>query len=175
MASSGPPYAIEHPITAADAVEAARLARRTMMRVGKAIGAVVMAIGIVALVLFDWFIGVTVLAVGGATLGTATLPHLDRWLAGQQLRGVVGGRARSVIDADGINFENPQISGRIAWSSLTHLLENDRVLVLMRDRALVAYIPTSALGASRDEIVAFMRDRIAPTGPDSVAVGGRTV
>jgi hypothetical protein len=149
MASAGPPYVIEHTLTAADVVEAGRLARRGLMRVGRLIGALLLVVGALLVVVVDWLIGVVAMGAGAATLWTAAFPTVDRWLAGWQLRGVLGGSASSVIDAGGIDFVNPHLSGHIEWSNLTHAVENDRILLLMRDRTPVAYIPVSALGDSR--------------------------
>ncbi len=92
MASAGPPYVIEHTLTAADVVEAGRLARRGLMRVGRLIGALLLVVGALLVVVVDWLIGVVAMGAGAATLWTAAFPTVDRWLAGWQLRGVLGGK-----------------------------------------------------------------------------------
>ena len=106
---------------------------------------------------------------GALTALAAQTRYFDRWRARRHLRSLLGTRATFEMDDSGVLVETVTISGHIPWSAVTELRANDRILVLMRDRVPVAWIPASAFSsaAELDQVVAFMPSKIetADTSP----------
>lgn len=88
--------------------------------------------------------------------------RVQRWLAGREVRSIVGGEIEVRLGDDGLRFRTPLGEGSAPWSAVTALRENERTVIFMRDRIAVAYIPSSAFRSAeqRAEIVAFVQRHV---------------
>ena len=159
-------------VTSVDAaVDARRLLGRRGHRLDRIVDATAIVAGIALMALGQPVLGaVLVLA---ATAFLALGPQLQKWLLARQARSMLGRRTTVTVDDELVRMEGDLGSVEVPWTSLTDVLADERTVILVRDRMLAGYIPSSAF-RSRDEQAAFVRfagDRVAETrktaGPGS--------
>ena len=159
-----PRYEIEFEMTADGIAEASKLFQRRQYLLIGAAGVFELAIALVLIAVgAELLIALMVGVVGLFSLALTQTPAILQWRIRRMARSILGTSAKAEVDSAGFTFTNEQSSGRVEWSGLTEVRENDRVVLLMRDRLPYAWIPVSAFGSPdrRDEIVGFMRTRIA--------------
>jgi hypothetical protein len=159
-----PPFRVEHEITVDGSVAAFRYLRRGYIRMGYVLSAVLIGTAIFSvLVLDDLIFALFQAIVGLLTLWEVTTSTIDGWMIKRQLRGVLGGRDTSTIGEQGIDFENPAVSGTIKWNSLTDIVLTGKIVLLLRSGTGVMWLPLSAFGPPERQqaIVSFMRSQIA--------------
>lgn len=159
-----PAYRANFPIRLEDYVAATRLLQRGLNLGGVILGLVISGIGVATIAITDATgAGVLALAAGLGLVFLAMTPFLDRWRGAREARSVLGQQATFEIGADGIDSSMSTGSSHMPWSAATHVVSNERVMVIMRDRIPLAWLPTSAFTApgEADSVLAFMRARIA--------------
>ena len=85
---------------------------------------------------------------------------------------MLGRRTTVSVDADLVRMEGDLGSVEIPWASLTEVRADSRTVILVRDRMLAGYVPSTAF-RSRDEQAAFVRfagERVTETGKGSPQV-----
>jgi YcxB-like protein len=113
--------------------------------------------------LVNLLLGLFVLIFSALVLLTTRLDVLDRLFGRRRARSVLDQPIELNFDDDGIVWHGPQGTSHVPWSSLTEVRSNERTVIFVRDRLLVAYAPASAFAndAERADVIAFSRDRIA--------------
>ncbi|MEX2547440.1 MAG: YcxB family protein [Chloroflexota bacterium] len=161
-------YEIEFEMTADGIAEASRLfQRRQYLLIGAAgifeLGIALLLVAIGA----DIVIAIMVAVVGLFSLALTQTPVILKWRIGRMARSILGTTAKAEIDSTGFKFTNSQSSAHIEWNGLTDVRENDKIVLLVRDRRPYAWIPAAAFGTPerREEIVSFMRAHIAAAHP----------
>lgn len=165
-AAFGPPYKLVFTITEDDVVAFVRLLQRRLNMIGTALGLVVMTVGgIIGVLARDPFTGVWTFLVGLLFVVLSGTEFLDRWRVKRGARSLIGSTGSFIIDERGITADPPTDAGRRAWSEITDIQENDRILIVKRGRTPVVWVPKRAF-ASDDEaaaVVSFVRAHISPT------------
>lgn len=158
-----PSYRVDYVISADAFIDASRLAQAPMRTRILLLCAVVAVAGLVMLVLAPTGPGLMLVffAVVLTALTVARAP--ERWVVTRRAGDVIGGPVRLVVGADGISVATHLAEGRIAWSALSEVREDEKTVVFLRGRFLASYAPADAFGSPerRAEIVAFARRRIA--------------
>jgi hypothetical protein len=87
-------------------------------------------------------------------------PWADRWRVQRAARSLLGTTATCRIGPTGIDGDQAGMTSHVDWGAITRVVDNGRVVVVMRDRLPVMWIPASAFASNqeRDEVVNFMRD-----------------
>ena len=85
-----------------------------------------------------------------------------RWYMRREARSLIGRGHETGFGDDGLHETSPTGTGVILWSAITDIRENDQVVLFMRDRLPVVYVPVSAFEtpAQRAEVVGYARERI---------------
>ncbi len=122
---------------------------------GLAIGAVVSLVNL--------FGGLFILFFSALMLVTQRVDVLDRLLGRRRARTVLDQPIELEISDDGLLWQGPQGTSHVPWSSMTEVRSNERTVVFVRDRLLLAYAPAAsfASAAEQAEVIAFSRERIA--------------
>jgi Bacterial PH domain len=109
------------------------------------------------------FVGLFILIFSALMLITTRLAMLDRLVGRRRARSVLGEPIQLQIGDDGIDWQGPQGTSHVPWSSLTEVRSNERTVIFIRDRLLLAYAPVTsfATAAEEAEVVAYSRARIA--------------
>jgi hypothetical protein len=162
LPGDGPPYRVSYPVTADAAIDAARLAMAPLRRRMTFVSLGALVFGVVLCLAGDWTFGPAIVMFGLLTLALTILRGPERWLVNRRGRSLLGGSAELVFRDEGVDFATPQASGRVAWSALTEARDDERSVILLRDRILVGYAPVVSFGPPerRAEIVDYIRERI---------------
>jgi len=157
----GAPWRVAHEITVDSAIDATRMVTGELRRLMSFVAAGAVIAGIVLLLLGVPTFGPMVTMFGILTYALWTFRAPERWLLRRRWRSLLGGTQVLEIGEAGILVTNPRASAHVPWSALTEVRAGDRVVVFLRDQAMVAYAPTSAFGTPerRAEILAFARAR----------------
>jgi hypothetical protein len=159
-----PEYRGKWVLSVDDYVAATRLLQRNFNRFGTAAGVIALALGLTTAVIFgDVVAGLLAIVAGAGALLVASTPLFDRWRAARLTRSVVGDEVGFIIDAEGISGTMVTGTSRVSWSAVTEIRSDERVIVVMRDRIPIAWMPTSAFAsrAEREAVLAFMRSKTA--------------
>ena len=158
-----PPIKVEFTISVDDFVGYLRLLQRRLNAIGIVMGVAVMGFGaVIAVMTSDPITGVWTFGIGVALVALAGTEFLDRWRVQRGARSLIGTEASFTFDEQGIAAESVTGSGKVAWSSLTMLLRNERVMIVKRDRVPVLWIPRRAFAspAEADSLVEFIESHI---------------
>jgi hypothetical protein len=157
-------YTVRYQLTPAVMTDAFRLHQRTFLARYRVVMVCVLGVGIVLAAGGDRSTGTTFILFALAMLAMTWMPFLDRLLFRYRGRGFVGGAVEYAVDDAGIHYRTPLATGTIAWSALTQVFSNDRMVVFGRERALAAYVPTAAFAstAERESFLAFVRGHVRP-------------
>lgn len=160
---SEPSHVIRYEITAQAVVQANRAAQARLLTRYRVACLAAIPIGIILAVAVEPAIGLTVAIVAILSLATTYAAPLERLIIQRSARSVIGGTTALGLDDEGIAYHTPISTGSIPWSSLTEVRASDTTVVWHRDRILVAWAPTSAIGdrAAVASVVAFSRARMA--------------
>jgi hypothetical protein len=164
-----PTYRVSFTVTVDDVVAYLRLAQRTLNLIGAVLGLFGIVVGIVSgLALADAVTGVWLVVLGLVIFAGATTEFLDRWRARRVARSILGTESIFTFDETGIAAQTVTGSGRVPWSAVTELKKNDRLMLIRRDRLMVAWIPTRAFGSAEEQtaVEALIRNHIG-RGVDS--------
>ena len=161
-------YRIQYEMTAETAVAAMKLAHTSTFRLVWIAAFVALAVGVVCL-LVDFVFGAVIMVSLGAATALVGFNPVQHWLARREGRGVMGDVHEIRLGEDSLHYETPIGTGLIPWSSITDIRENDRIVLFMRDRVPLAYVPGSAFEtpAQRGEFVGYARERIGAAGSSS--------
>ncbi len=160
-AADGPPYVIRFTQSFDTAVEAGKFVQARLLQTYYLLFGAGIAIGALASVL-DLYWGFFVLLFSGLMLLMARFYVWDRLFGRRRVRSLLDHPIELDIDSDGVVWHGPTGTSHIPWSSLTDVRTNERTVIFVRDRVLVAYAPTSAFASAAElaNVVAFSRDRI---------------
>lgn len=154
-------YGLRFEFTAETAVAVMKLAHTTTFRLAWIAAFVSFAVAVVCLLVGFVFGAVIMLGLGLSTalLGLDPVQH---WFARREGRGVLGEIHEIRLDEASLHYQTPMGTGLIPWSAITAIRENDRIVMFMRERVPLAYIPASAFEspAQRAEVVGYARERI---------------
>lgn len=152
--------------------------KRTYQRMLRAVQlgallAVVVGIAI-AIVLTNLIVFGAVLAIIGVITLVVSGDPIQRWLLQREGRSVLGGFTDIHLTDEGITSRTPLGEGSIPWAAVTAVRESERIVVFMRDRIPIAYIPDSSFEspARRAEIMAYARERMSAAGMGDTGLGG---
>ena len=161
-----PPYQVTFVITTEDLVDYLRVVQRTLNMFAAAAGAVGIIGSLIVAVLVDPVSAVVLLLVGGFLLLSASTRYFDRWRARRQGRSVIGTNATFTISKAGIEARTGTGTGHISWPDVTRVSESSAMLVLMRDRLTLGWLPKRALGPDprREQVLAFIRRMAGSAG-----------
>lgn len=157
------PYRATFKLAAGDLAAASRLVRRRPI-----LGGIAFALGAVAVgaltVLVTGEIAAGVLAIVGGVVGLVVfgLGVMERLTARAEMRSFAGMPVTFEFTEEGVSTVGGTGASSMPWSALTHVEANGRVIVLMRDRVAMAWLPTSAFASAAECQAAldFMRARI---------------
>lgn len=161
---SAPPFEIEFTITIDDFVAYLRLLQHTLNVVGVMLGLAVLVVGgLIALLAQDLFTGLWTLLIGLLFVVLAGTEFLDRFRVQRNARSLIGTVAKLKFDEEGITADTASGSGNVPWSAVTQLKQNDRVIVIRRDRIPVAWIPKRAFETTEESatLTAYIDAQIA--------------
>jgi hypothetical protein len=162
-ASAGPPYQVTFSVEIDDFVAASRLLRRQPITTGILFGLSAIGIG-AATVLITGAMAAGVLAVIAGAVGVVVFGSgvLDRRMAAHETRSFLGMPVTMEIGDEGVETTSATGSSSLPWTALTHVVADERVIVLMRDRVSMAWLPASVFASpvDRHAALAFMRGRI---------------
>jgi len=152
-------------------VDYLRLRQATLNRVGGIIAVALVVVGIYFVMNGDPILGAFEIGVGSIMLVTSQTRLFDSWRVRRAGRAVIGTRAQFKVDESGIHIENAGQTQDVDWPAITELKVSDAIIVPMRDRMPVAWMPTEAFasGTARDQAIAFMREQIARSRGDAPA------
>jgi hypothetical protein len=116
--------------------------------------------------LFNPTAGIFIVAFSGLFLIVTRLDLLDRLIGRRRARSVLDQPIQLSLGEQGILWEGPLATSNIPWTSLTEVRSNERTVLFVRDRLLVAYAPAASFATAEEqaEVVAFSRERIAAVG-----------
>jgi hypothetical protein len=151
--------------------DAAQLAYRSLFRNVRLIALAGLIVGAVFIFLGSPEFAVVVFAASVATLIVGSGP-VQRWMAGREIRSVIGSSVAMTIDEEGIHARSAIGTGEVPWISMTEVREGPRTVMFMRDRVPVGYIPESAFESpsQRSDIIQFARarmDAVRRTAPET--------
>jgi hypothetical protein len=161
-----PPYRVDYVVTADAFIDASRLAMAWMRNRILLISAGAAIAGLFLLVFVSTAPGL-VLVFFALIMTTVTVTRApERWVISRRGASVMGTRVSLLIGRAGIQITAPSVSGQIAWSAMSEVRADERAVIFVRDRTLMAWAPAAAFGSAgrRAEIVAFARERIAAAG-----------
>ena len=114
-------------------------------------------------------VGILILVFCGLMLIMTRLDLLDRFVGRRRFRSVLDQPIQLSLGEQGIFWEGPQATSNIPWTSLTEVRSNERTVLFVRDRILIAYAPSASFANAEEqaEVVAFSRERIAAVGGEA--------
>ena len=149
-----PPFRVSFTATVDDIVAFVRLLQRRLNLIAIVLGLAVMTVGgIVAVLAQDPLTGAWTFVVGVLFVLLAGTEFLDRWRVRRSAKSLIGSDFAYRIDEKGVSVVPPTETGRVAWSEVSDVVENERVLILKRGRTPVVWVPKRAF-ASPEEAAA---------------------
>ena len=151
-------FELDFVITAEHLVDFLRLRQRTLNRVGAIVAVGLVIAGIYFAFSGDRVLGAFEIIVGILMLITSQTTIFDSWRIKRAGRKVIGTRAQLTAAADGITIQNAGMSSHVDWAAITELKVNDRIIVPMRGRLPVGWMPTDAFASpgEREAAIAYM-------------------
>jgi hypothetical protein len=146
------------------AVDARRLLGRGGNRIDLVIDVAAIVAGLVLVALGQLLLGAVLVVLASAFLVLSA--PLQRAAMSRQARSMLGRRTRVTIDDTAVRMSGDLGSVEIPWSSVTDVRASDRTVILVRDRLLVGYVPSSAFDSPAEQaaFVRFAAQRVADTG-----------
>jgi hypothetical protein len=160
------PISVGYEVTLDHLVAVTQLGQRGLNRLGLMVGVVAGAVGLIALLVgVDWLIGLLMIIFGAALMLVIRFALFERLVLGRMARSVVGIRSTAVVGDEGVTFESELGTTHLAWSSLTEVRDGRDIIILVRDRLPIAWIPDAAFQRpeQRRQAVDFMRSMLQPT------------
>lgn len=159
-----PSYSVTFTVRVDDVVAFLRLQQKTLNRIGTGLGIVALVLGTVfAIFAADLVSALAFGLIGLVFLFSGGTEIVDRWRVRRGGRSIVGSDPTYIFDDVGIKSNTYEGSGRIPWTDITDMDSNDRVLVVKRGRAPVAWIPKRAFASTEEaaEVEDFIRGHVA--------------
>lgn len=122
-----------------DMIDTQRLATRKYVL---GAGIVLVVLGLALVVVHP--VGLVVAAFGGLTFLDWRFPTVDRWLIRRRASARIGALCEVWLDESGIAYRQAGLSGHIAWSAVTRIIEDDRSLILMQGGLALIALPKRA-------------------------------
>ena len=167
MSDASKGFSLDFVITAEHMVAFLRLRQQRLNRVGG-----IIAIGLVLVGLYiawngDRLLGAFEIVIGTLMLITSQTTLFDSWRVKRAARAVIGTRAQLKVDESGIDVRNAGKSNKVEWESITNLKVSDRIIIPMRGKLPVGWMPSDAFESeeARDEAIIFMADHITNAHP----------
>ena len=156
-------FELDFVITAEHLVDFLRLRQRTLNRVGAIVAIGLVLAGIYFAISGDRVLGAFEVIVGILMLVTSQTTVFDSWRVKRAGRRVIGTRARLKAHERGLTIENAGMASEVDWQAITELNVNERVIIPMRGRLPVGWMPTDAFAsvADREAAIDYMKDRIS--------------
>ncbi|MEO6349577.1 MAG: PH domain-containing protein [Candidatus Limnocylindrales bacterium] len=161
MASEG--FHLDFVITPAHMVDFLRLMQKNVNRIGTVAGLVLILAGLYFLVSGSPGIGIFEMVIGVLMILAAQTRYFDALRARLLARAVIGTRAQLDVTESGVDVSNAGASRHFDWSAITDLRVSEAMIVLVRDRRAISWIPTSAFAsaADRQRALDYLRSHIA--------------
>ena len=155
-------FELDFEITTAHLVDFLRLRQQTLNRVGAIVAVGLVVAGVYFAFTGDRVLGAFEIIVGVLMLITSQTTIFDAWRVKRAGRSVIGTRAQLKAEEDGITIQNAGVASHIDWTAVTDLKVNDRIIIPMRGRLPVGWLPSDAFAstAEREAAIAYMRDHI---------------
>jgi hypothetical protein len=156
--------AISFTISLDDMADTHRLATRKYA-LGVGILFVLIGFGIAAVV---HPAGLGVAIVGGLTLLEWRFPTVDRWFIRRRAAARIGALCEVWLDDDGIAYRQAGLSGHVAWSAITRIIEDDRSVIFMQGGLALMALPKRAFDSpeATDRFVTAVRQAADIAAPD---------
>ena len=123
-----------------DMLDTQRLATRKY-----ALGASILLLVLgLAIAVFVHPVGFVVATFGGLSVLEWRFPTVDRWLIRRRAAARIGALCEVWLDESGIAYRQAGLSGHIAWSAITRIIEDDRSLILMQGGVALMALPKRA-------------------------------
>jgi hypothetical protein len=132
--------AINFTVSVDDIVDTQRLATRKYA-LGAGLLSLLLGLGIAVVV---HPAGLVVAALGGLTLLAWRFRLVDQWLIRRRAAARIGALCEVWLDDNGIAYRQAGLSGHIAWSAITRIIEDDRSLIFMQGGLAVMALPKRA-------------------------------
>jgi hypothetical protein len=164
-------FKLDFEIKADHLVDFLRLRQATLNRVGGIIAIGLVAVGIYFITQGDRPLGAFEIIVGIGMLITSQTRVFDSWRVKRSLKAIIGTRAQFHVDESGIHIENAGQKGEADWSAITELKVSDAIIIPMRGRLPLGWIPTDAFASAeaRTAALEFMREQIAKAREETPA------
>jgi hypothetical protein len=165
--ADGNGFRLDFVITQQHLVDFLRLMQKNLNRIGAVAGIVLILAGLYFVVSGTPGIGIFEVVIGVMMIVAAQTPYFDALRARLLARSVIGTRAELDVSESGVDISNAGKSSHVDWSALTGLRVSEDIIVLVRDRRAVSWMPTSAFAsaAERQRALAYLTDHIAAARP----------
>jgi hypothetical protein len=156
-------FQLDFVITQDHMVDFLRIMQKRVNVIGTVAGVVLIVAGLYFVILGSPGVGVFEFVIGVLMILAAQTPYFDRLRARLSARSVIGTRAELDVTERGVEIRNAGKSAHVDWSSVTGLRVSEAIIVLMRDRRAISWMPTSAFAstADRQRALAYLQERIA--------------
>jgi hypothetical protein len=138
--TAAPPYVISYAYSFDDALEAGRFFQARLYQwyvvalgLGVFAGAILMVNGV--------SFGLTILLFCAALLLMARFAVMDRLFGRRRIKSLIGRKVELVLSDDGIAWTGPISTGQMPWASVTEVRANDKTVLWIGDRLLLAHAP----------------------------------
>jgi hypothetical protein len=170
--ASGAGFDLDFEIRADHLVDFLRLRQATLNRVGGIIAIGLVIVGVYFVVSGDRILGAFEIVVGSLMFVTSQTRVFDTWRVKRAAKAIIGTRAQFRVDESGIKVDNAGQSATAEWASITELKSSDAIIIPMRGRLPLGWIPTDAFASpeARADALRFMREQVAMAqapGPSS--------
>jgi len=155
-------YEFEFEITLDDLVDFLRLDQKVLNATGAIGGLAMIAVGVVFIVgSGDLIFGLLSMLLGLGWIGLSHTRHFDRWRTGRQARAIIGRKVRLSVGKTGIEVTSNETETKVDWSGATGVKDDERMVIVARQRRPALWIPTRAFASAdqRAEAIAYMRER----------------
>ena len=156
-------FHLDFEIRADHLVDFLRLRQARLNRIGGIIAVALVAVGVYFVMSGDRTLGAFEIVVGSVMLITSQTRVFDNWRVKRAAKSIIGTRAQFEVDESGIKVANAGQQVSAEWSEITELKVNDAMILPMRGRLPLGWMPTDAFASAeaRDEALSFMNERIA--------------
>jgi hypothetical protein len=155
-------FRLDFVITQQHMVDFLRIMQKNINRIGTVAGVVLILAGLYFVITGAPGVGIFEIVIGVLMILSAQTRYMDALRARLMARAVIGTRAELDVSERGIDIRNAGASSSVDWSRITGLRVSDEIIVLVRDRRAITWMPTSAFAspADRQRALAYLRARV---------------